>query len=296
MNPDITIMIPAHNVEKFIEECVGSAINQTYKGSFEIVIVNDGSTDRTGKKLETLQRQTPNKIHLIHQSNQGVSATRNTLLQESKGTFVLGLDSDDKLSSNAVEKVFYTFMQNPRTEFVYSDHVKIGRDGTPLKKVRKAKEHKIFDDLILHKHFPGHVRAFKRSSIETHLFNPSLKNAEDYDFLLQLLLNNWPHMNRVVAHIPELLYFYRFNPEGISQTQTREMRYNAKTALERRLKEHAIYRNRKVEIAPIYAIGSNGGEYRPIGGWDHIVEGIGSILDKKKVSRKHFNPKLANSN
>lgn len=77
VNPeyDLLIIVPAYNVELYIEECINSILSQKTKYKYRVIIVNDGSTDRTGVLLE--QYQTDTRIKIIHQSNKGFSGARN---------------------------------------------------------------------------------------------------------------------------------------------------------------------------------------------------------------------------
>ena len=75
MKAKISVLIPAYNVEKYISQCLDSILAQTYP-AFEIIVVDDGSTDNTGKICDQYALSNP-KIKVIHQKNQGVSAARN---------------------------------------------------------------------------------------------------------------------------------------------------------------------------------------------------------------------------
>ncbi|MCD8379724.1 MAG: glycosyltransferase [Lachnospiraceae bacterium] len=97
----ISVIIPAYNAEQFIENTVASVFKQTYT-AFEILIVNDGSTDRTKEICENLAGQ-HSQIRFFDKENSGVSATRNVALRHMKGDYVFFLDSDDVLPEYAFE-------------------------------------------------------------------------------------------------------------------------------------------------------------------------------------------------
>lgn len=88
-----SIIIPAYNVADYLENCVESILKQAYD-NYEIIIVDDGSTDETGKVADELLRQSK-KINVIHQSNGGASKARNTGMSRSTGDYILFLDGDD---------------------------------------------------------------------------------------------------------------------------------------------------------------------------------------------------------
>ncbi len=98
----VSVIIPAYNVEKYVQKCVESVMNQTYK-NLEILCVNDGSTDETFKILSSLAC-CDSRINLINQQNQGLSGARNTGLENCSGEYVMFLDGDDWIDNNAVEK------------------------------------------------------------------------------------------------------------------------------------------------------------------------------------------------
>lgn len=94
--PIISFIIPAYNVEPYIEKCVNSIISQYYE-NIEVIVVNDGSTDRTLAKLESL-REIDSRISIINKENNGVSSARNTGILQAKGDFVVFVDGDDYIS------------------------------------------------------------------------------------------------------------------------------------------------------------------------------------------------------
>ncbi|MGQ5708299.1 glycosyltransferase family 2 protein [Lactobacillus sp. PSON] len=97
---DISIIIPVYNREKYIKECIDSIMVSQTK-NMEIIIVDDGSTDKTSEICDNLQRKS-NNIKVIHQKNMGVAAARNTGLKAAKGNWIAWIDSDDIVSSNYV--------------------------------------------------------------------------------------------------------------------------------------------------------------------------------------------------
>ncbi|WP_259681110.1 glycosyltransferase family 2 protein [Limosilactobacillus fermentum] len=89
----VSIIIPAYNAEKYLEQCLDSVCEQTYK-NIEILIVNDGSTDSTGKIIEKYASK-DSRIQFFHNENHGVSYSRNYAIEHSTGTYIAPVDSDD---------------------------------------------------------------------------------------------------------------------------------------------------------------------------------------------------------
>lgn len=102
-NYKISIIVPAYNVEKYIEQCLRSLMNQTYK-NLEIIVVNDGSKDSTGEIIERLAKE-DERIFFIDQENKGVAETRNVALQKVSSDFVMFVDSDDWIDEETCETV-----------------------------------------------------------------------------------------------------------------------------------------------------------------------------------------------
>lgn len=97
----VSIIIPIYNVEDYLRECLESVLSQTLK-EFEIIVINDGSTDNSLSILMEYQNQFEHFI-LVNQTNKGLSAARNIGLRLAKGEFVYFLDSDDYITSNAMQ-------------------------------------------------------------------------------------------------------------------------------------------------------------------------------------------------
>jgi glycosyltransferase involved in cell wall biosynthesis len=102
-NPLISIVIPVYNVEQYLDECLESVINQTYK-NIEIIAVNDGSTDRSLHILKEYAKKYRN-IKVLNQENRGNSIARNRGIEQAKGKYINFLDSDDYLALDTIENL-----------------------------------------------------------------------------------------------------------------------------------------------------------------------------------------------
>ncbi len=97
----VSIIIPVYNVEEYLEQCLDSVINQTYK-NLEIWLVDDGSKDSGGKICDKY-KELDSRIRVIHKENGGLSSARNVALDLMKGEYVYFLDSDDFISLDLIE-------------------------------------------------------------------------------------------------------------------------------------------------------------------------------------------------
>ncbi|MDR0422523.1 MAG: glycosyltransferase, partial [Proteiniphilum sp.] len=101
MNPMISVIVPVYNVEKYLRKCLESILAQTYT-SFELLLVNDGSTDGSGQICDEYA-QKDSRVQVFHQENKGVSRARNLGLERAKGKWVAFIDSDDWVDSTYLE-------------------------------------------------------------------------------------------------------------------------------------------------------------------------------------------------
>lgn len=115
----ISVIIPMYNSESTIERAIYSVINQTYSSAYEVIVVNDGSTDGSKDKVSTLMSENPRiEIKLINQVNGGVSKARNAGLQNATGTFIAFLDADDEWLPFKIAKQISVFEQHPEVDFL----------------------------------------------------------------------------------------------------------------------------------------------------------------------------------
>lgn len=105
----ITIIVPAYNVEKYLKKCLESIINQTYK-NLEIILVDDGSTDNSGRICDEYAEK-DDRIIVIHQENAGVSSARNKGIEIAKGEYIGFVDGDDYIEENMYEVLYKNLIQ-----------------------------------------------------------------------------------------------------------------------------------------------------------------------------------------
>ena len=115
----VSIIIPAYNVEDYITLCLNSIVNQSYK-KLEIIVINDGSTDDTLKKIKSIKDK---RIVLINEENSGQSVARNKGLEKAKGKHIMFVDADDFISNDLVEKMV-KIAKKEKSEIVYCDYYK----------------------------------------------------------------------------------------------------------------------------------------------------------------------------
>lgn len=101
-NIKFSVIVPVYNVEKYLKKCINSILNQTYK-NYEIIIINDGSTDKSKKILESYKNI--NNVKIINQTNKGLSVARNIGIKNASGDYLLFVDSDDYIDNGLLENL-----------------------------------------------------------------------------------------------------------------------------------------------------------------------------------------------
>lgn len=200
----ISVIIPVYNAEKSIEKTLNSIKNQTCKGDFEIIIVNDGSTDESKNIIENFQFQNPEMIiKFINQENGGVSKARNTALKVAQGDFIALLDSDDEWLPEKTERQM-KFLTNPKlnVDFITSlwNNEKI---VFPYSVDNQYELVEISLKKLLFK-ITGQTSTaiFKRKILEnTGYFDENQKYSEDANFWMRISKNNKMYL------LPENLVF-----------------------------------------------------------------------------------------
>ena len=103
----VSIIIPIYNVEKHLDQCITSVLNQSYR-NLQIILINDGSTDSSGKICENWKKK-DERIIVYHQINSGVSVARNNGIKIAKGYFIFFLDSDDFIDKGVIEELVLNY-------------------------------------------------------------------------------------------------------------------------------------------------------------------------------------------
>jgi glycosyltransferase involved in cell wall biosynthesis len=178
----VSVVIPCYNHARFLRESVESVKQQTYK-NVEIIVVDDGSTDETKAVSATLEG-----IQYIYQQNQGLSAARNTGLQQSRGEYVVFLDADDYLYPDAVKTNVDYLQRNASWAFVSGWHDKVDEWKFPIEQdelsVIKG-DHYL--NLLQGNYIGMHATVmYTRWVLEEFKFDTSLKACEDYDLYMRI--------------------------------------------------------------------------------------------------------------
>lgn len=125
--PEISIIVPIYNSEKYLEKCLDSLVNQTFQ-DIEILAINDGSVDSCKEILCDYQEKYPDKIRVFEQKNIGISRTRNRGIHEARGEYLAFIDSDDSVDYTFCEKM-YTKIKQDDLDVVVCDYFEVTSDN-----------------------------------------------------------------------------------------------------------------------------------------------------------------------
>ena len=206
MNKLVSIIVPIYNAEKFLDQCIESLVNQSYK-NIEIILINDGSSDKSLEKCQKWQK-IDKRIVLVSQKNQGVSMARNHGLNIAKGDYISFVDSDDYVDKTFIEKLIKEILK------YNADMVECGLNVIDINdniiSVKSLKDKVIENKETLKLNFANLVDAtdyiankmIKKNIIGDLRFS-SFKVSEDYEFLTYL----YEKINKKVS-LSEPLYNY----------------------------------------------------------------------------------------
>lgn len=209
--PKVSIIIPAYNVERYISECLESIINQTLK-EIEIIVVDDGSSDRTADIIEKYSNM-DKRIFFIKQKNLGTSAARNKGLKIARGEYISFVDSDDWVDINFLEKHYEAVTKNDADISVGA----IIRWRKNYQKYRVYYEEEIVSYALEHKVIVCNIpqccyvvnKLYRAELIKNYLFING-KYFEDILWIPEVLKK----ANKLVT-VPNTNYYYRVNSNSI---------------------------------------------------------------------------------
>ena len=234
MPPLVSVVVTTYNHGQYIQETLRSVFAQTYS-NFEVIVVDDGSTDDTSTKLQAFK----DRIRYVHQENQGVAASRNTGVQKAKGEFIALLDGDDLWEPGKLAIQTESLVQSPRAGFAAVNGQEFDLNGVtglqlvdrellewlasgksgPQDKYLSGSCYRLF--LTGNRVYTVSQVMFPRSVIETvGLSDSSFRTGSDYDLYLRILKGH------DIVVINESLARWRYLPSSASgPREVRSLRY-----------------------------------------------------------------------
>ena len=218
--PMFSIMVPVYNVEKFLSTCISSVLQQTYT-NWELILVDDGSTDNSGKIADEFAEKYPGKIYVYHRSNHGVFATRRYAYTKARGNYYVYMDSDDSLATpKALEILHNKFTEYLCDCIIYEVKRISGEKVYSLGKIDKeellSNRRAIYRKVLLDVNFNVLTRKAVKATCAGNWDFSSLYHISHGEDLLQSL--EILHNCQSVLLLPDELYSYNFNPDSITQS------------------------------------------------------------------------------
>ena len=214
-SPLVSVIIPVYNAERYIEKTIRSVLTQTLQ-DFEVIVLNDGSTDSSGDIIQRLQKE-DKRITYIPKANSGVSDTRNIGIDKAKGKYIAFLDADDIwLPENLEEKI--KALEQTGKRWVFSDLENIFEEDNILHLERNDfKPYNIIDNLLLWEAevVPGpcsNIVVEKKLLDEGIQFDTKLSSPADRDICLQLAAKAEPYF------LDKKLWLYRQHGQSMTNT------------------------------------------------------------------------------
>lgn len=218
-NPLVSVIIPVYNAELYVEQCINSVLSQTYN-NIEVLAINDGSSDASSKILDNLSCQ-DRRIRVIHKVNTGVSDTRNIGIDESKGEYLIFLDSDDYWVNNHFLANFVMLAINNQIDIVRGEYTEVNVKGEVLNvsqfaQTRAILEKQVLDNITFLKHivkgeYFSVLCLYKKTYISALRFNKKRVFLEDAEFYISLLSSKGRFL-----YIADTFYAYRKHSDAVS--------------------------------------------------------------------------------
>jgi len=219
---DISIIIPVYNAEIYLNECIDSVLKQTFR-NFEIILVDDGSTDSSGLICKEYEKK-DSRIIYIHKENIGVSNSRNVGINNSSGNWILFIDADDLLgTSDFLEKMYYFALNNTSKMPIHEYVIELRKNEEITKKSYvgdNINKNYILASIITSKNYDGNFLYYaptvwgklfyRKIIVDNHIFfREDIKIYEDGLFMLDYVkyIDN-------VEIIRDTKYVYRIHDES----------------------------------------------------------------------------------
>ena len=199
--PKISVVVPAYNSQSTILETIYSVLQQSFS-DFELIVINDGSTDKTLRLLSTVNDA---RLKVYSYPNGGLPAARNRGIVRATGQFISFIDADDLWTPDKLELQLQALQKNPQAGVAYSWTICMGNDGSSFHPgISETVQGNVYSKLLVGNFIgSGSNVLIRREAIESvGYFDESLKSCEDWDYWMRLA----PQWDFVVVPKPQIIY------------------------------------------------------------------------------------------
>jgi CMP-N-acetylneuraminic acid synthetase len=240
--PKVSVILTTYNYGKYLDQAIRSVLNQTYE-DFELVVVDDGSTDYTVDVLRVYADH--QKVRVVRLEGVGLAAAANAGVAASKGEYLIRLDADDYFDENILLVEAHFLDSHPQVHMVFPDYFRVDAQGGILEHVRLPKVH---DEVTLLDRSPLAAGAMFRRWCHEALggYDESLRYQEDYDFWVRFI----DRFNVYNVNLP-LLYYRQHD---LNMSRNFEGRMEARRRVKEKFMEAKGGRDSKRVLAVIPAM------------------------------------------
>lgn len=242
----VSIIVPAYNVEKYIEKCLESLVNQTLK-EIEIIVVNDGSTDNTKKEIEKFLAKHPGKIKYLEKENGGLSDARNYGMPHAQGKYIGFVDSDDYVEKDMFEEM-YKKAEEEQSDMVECDFI---WEYPDKQRIDTGKIYNGQKDALMYARVVAWNKLIKRETLEkANIKFPKGLRYEDTEFFYKLL----PSLNKISFVKKPMVHYVQRN-NSIANTQNERVKeiFEIWENIFKFYKESNLFEEYKEELEYTYA-------------------------------------------
>ncbi|MCD7828059.1 MAG: glycosyltransferase [Clostridiales bacterium] len=254
--PTISIIVPIYNVEKYLRKCIESILSQTFK-DFELILIDDGSSDNSGKICDEYAKQ-DSRIIVIHQCNKGVSTARNKGLTSAKGDYIAFIDPDDYVAENYLEYLYNSLQEYSDADYAVCSYAKVDENGNFIDEISisfKTQCVAIIDDIDIYNLFSTKLiwtSLYKKSSLIINdkllMFNEAIAHTEDVLFSHTVYVNS-----KKYVRLGNVLYFYLYRNDSVSHSGFNKNKISELSAYDLIIKESHNFPNIKVYYKTYYS-------------------------------------------
>ena len=238
-NPLVTVYVTNYNYGKFIKQSIDSVLAQNLR-NFELIIIDDGSTDNSRKTIEKYRNNS--KVTIVYQENKGLNITNNIAIKLSRGKYIVRLDADDYIDENMLTVLSQKLQSDNSIALVFPDYYLVNEAGEIIAEEKKHN----FDHVTMHDQ-PAHgacTMIRKDVLIELGGYSEEFTRQDGYELWIKVI------KDKKVANVNLPLFYYR--QHGNNLTNNKEKLYKTRHhIIEKNIKELEISSKRHVAIVPI---------------------------------------------
>ena len=281
--PEISVIVPVYNCEKYLEKCINSILSQTFD-DLELILINDGSSDNSGKICDEFKEK-DSRVKIVHQKNMGVSVARNVGLDVSEGKYIGFIDGDDYIESDMYEFLYNNIKKNEAEVAICgianifmknNGSEKLTRQTSNFSGVKVLNGEKAFSESLKSKIFSVNPvnKLFDKKLFKGEHF-PEGKISEDAFLIPKVLLK----ANKVVCS-SDIKYYYIRHENSITTSNFFDKDWNVTEA----------YLNHLNTIKKHYPKLIKEAEFRYFWSYTYVLDKM--IVSKNKVSKSDYDKAL----